>query len=90
MSAAQPSTTGLAVGEADEGGHHGLSSMAILCTVMLAAAAGAALLLVGAHRAPRIWSHVSTIDRATVCPGSTVACRGTGLPPAWEFSVIRC
>ncbi|RYC14579.1 hypothetical protein [Nocardioides zhouii] len=68
---------------------HSLGSMVMLCFAMLAATAGALLLLfLGLRRRPRVWAHRPTVPTAGT-PWAT-ARLGTGPPYAWNFSVIRC
>lgn len=72
----------------DGGDGHNLSGMVMLCLAMLAATAGALLLLrLGVRRMPRVWAHLP----APISVTRWVTTRlGTGPPPLWEFSVIRC
>lgn len=68
------------------GNVHNMGDMVMLCVVMLVAAAG--WLLLGLRRIPRVWAHLPVaLDTVTTWVTSR---RGTGPPPAWEFSVIRC
>lgn len=72
---------------ADRSGH-GLGGMVVLCAVMLAAAALGlpALLVVRLVRRVRLVRLARLAAR--IQPVRWV--RGTGPPPAWQFSVIRC
>jgi hypothetical protein len=73
----------------DGGDGHNLGSMVMLCFAMLAATAGALLLLLlGLHRKPRVWAHRPTVP--TTVSRWVTARRGTGPPYVWQFSVIRC
>ena len=73
----------------DEGDGHSLGSMVMLCFAMLAAAAGALLLLLlGLRRKPRVWAYRLPTP-ATVTRWVT-ARLGSGPPYVWNFSVIRC
>ena len=66
----------------------GMGSMVMLCFAMLVATAGALLLLLlGVRRMPRVWAH---LPAPTTVTGWVTARLGTGPPPVWEFSVIRC
>ena len=66
-----------------------MGSMVMLCFAMLAATAGALLLLLlGVRRMPRVWAHLPTAP--TSVTGWVTARLGTGPPPVWEFSVVRC
>ncbi len=89
--AAEPATGTTAVRtEADRGSGsgHDMAGMAMLCVVMLAGAALTLLVLlaVGVRR---------PLLPATFAPAAVRArvqrrVRGTGPPPVWQFSVIRC
>lgn len=81
--------TGNPAGLVPDGGNGSdMGSMVMLCFAMLAATAGALLLLVlGVRRMPRVWAH---LPAPTIVTRSVTARLGTGPPPAWEFSVIRC
>jgi hypothetical protein len=73
----------------DEGGGHSLGSMVMLCFAMLAATAGALLLLLlGLRHVPRVWAHCRLAP--TTVPRWVTARLGTGPPYVWQFSVIRC
>ncbi|MEQ7846969.1 hypothetical protein [Nocardioides kribbensis] len=73
----------------DGGGGHNMGSMVMLCFAMLAATAGALLLLLlGLRHIPRMWAHRTAVP-TTVAKWVT-ARRGTGPPYVWQFSVIRC
>ncbi|MDR7253372.1 hypothetical protein J2X46_002357 [Nocardioides sp. BE266] len=69
-------------------GGHSLGSMVMLCFAMLAATAGALLLLLlGLRYKPRVWDAL----RAPTTVARWVTARlGTGPPYVWQFSVIRC
>lgn len=72
-----------------KGEGHSLGSMVMLCFAMLAATAGALLLLLlGLQRAPRVWAHRPTTP--TSVTKWVTARLGTGPPYVWQFSVIRC
>ena len=77
-----------AAGSGEDGGHD-MGGMVMLCAAMLAATAAALLLLtLGTRRTPRFWALLPT---ATTSTTRWVTSRlGTGPPPVWEFSVIRC
>lgn len=65
-----------------------LGDMVMLCVAMLAAVAGALLVLLRRLRyLPRVWAHLP--GPITVTKRITTR-QGTGPPPVWEFSVIRC
>ncbi|VXB27338.1 DUF6153 family protein [Nocardioides sp. AX2bis] len=73
-----------------EGGGHDMGGMVMLCAAMLAATAAALLLLaaLGTRRTPRFWALLPTAATSTT---RWVTSRlGTGPPPVWEFSVVRC
>lgn len=73
----------------DGGDGHNLGSMVMLCFAMLAAAAGALLLLfLGLRRKPRIRAHRP--GALTTVTKWVTARLGTGPPYVWNFSVIRC
>ena len=100
----EPGTASYAAGHgAGEGAHHGSGDgsdhgeglphhgggVVMLCLAMLAAAAGVLLALAALrHRAPPVWAEL----RAAVARRVTARARpgGTGPPPVWEFSVVRC
>lgn len=71
------------------GGGHDMGGMVMHCAAMLAATVAALLLLVlGLRRVPRFWALLPTAVTTTT---RWVTSRlGTGPPPVWEFSVIRC
>lgn len=72
-----------------KGDGHSLGSMVMLCFAMLAATAGALLLLLlGLHRQPLVWTHRPTVP--TSVTQWVTARLGTGPPYVWQFSVIRC
>lgn len=72
-----------------EGHGHSLGSMVMLCFAMLAATAGALLLLLlGLRRQPRVWAHRPAVP--TTVTQWVTAQLGTGPPYVWQFSVIRC
>ncbi|MCM3515148.1 DUF6153 family protein [Nocardioides sp. P86] len=75
----------------DEGGGHDMGGMVMLCAAMLAATAAALLLLaaLGTRHTPRFWALLPTAA-TTVTTGWVASRLGTGPPPVWEFSVIRC
>lgn len=74
---------------AGEGGGHDMGGMVMLCAAMLAATAAALLLLVlGLRRVPRFWALLPTA--VTTMTRGVTSRPGTGPPPVWEFSVIRC
>lgn len=87
---AAASVPAIASGSAHEGADrsgHGLGGMVVLCAVMLAAALGLlALLVVPLVRRVRFVRLARLAPR--IQPVRWV--RGTGPPPAWQFSVIRC
>ena len=63
--------------------------MVMLCFAMLAATAGALLLLLlGLHRKPRVRAHRLVV--LTTVTRWVTARLGTGPPYVWQFSVIRC
>lgn len=71
------------------GGSHDMGSMVMLCAAMLAAAAAGLLALRALRRGfPPSW----TIARSTPGPRAPAWFTpvGTGPPPVWRFSVIRC
>jgi hypothetical protein len=73
----------------DDGGGHSMGSMVMLCFAMLAATAGALLLLLlGLRHVPRVWAH--RIPEPTTVIRWVTARVGTGPPYVWNFSVIRC
>ena len=73
----------------DGGDGHSMGSMAMLCFAMLAATAGALLLLfLGVRRRSRVWAHRPTAPVAVTRWVS--AGLGAGPPYVWQFSVIRC
>ena len=68
---------------------HSLGSMVMLCLTMLAATAGALLLvLLGLRRRPRAWAHRLTAP--TTVTRWVAARLGAGPLSVWQFSVIRC
>lgn len=72
-----------------EGHGHSLGSMVMLCFAMLAATAGALLLLLlGLRLQPRVWAHRPAVS--TTVTQWVTARLGTGPPYVWQFSVIRC
>jgi hypothetical protein len=87
---AAASVPAISSGSAHEGADrsgHGLGGMVVLCAVMLAAALGLlALLVVPLVRRVRFVRLARLAAR--IQPVRWV--RGTGPPPAWQFSVIRC
>jgi len=71
-----------------DNGHHP-GSMVMLCVAILAAVAGALLLLLlGLLRIPRVRAHL--LATPVALHRWATARLGTGPPPVWEFSVIRC
>lgn len=87
--AAREADAGMASTAPDSGDRHHMGSMVMLCVSMLAAAAGALLLLfLGLRRKPRVWAHRLAVP-ITVTRWVT-ARLGTGPPYVWNFSVIRC
>lgn len=98
--AAPPSRAGLAVDDraapamslpaatGHGGTNGGPGELVSLCVALLAAAAGAFLVLLALRRAPRMWAVVCSAitKRITGC----IQLAGTGPPPVWKFSVIRC
>ncbi len=76
-------------GEHDSG-HGGAGHDAVmLCVAMLAAAAGMLLALAGLrHRAPPVWAELPAALALRVTARARPG--GTGPPPVWEFSVVRC
>lgn len=85
---ADPSGDGSGSGE---GGGHDMGGMVMLCAAMLAATAAALLLLaaLGTRHTPRFWALLPTAVTTTTT-GWVTSRLGTGPPPVWEFSVIRC
>lgn len=80
---------GMSGTEPQKGEGHSLGSMVMLCFAMLAATAGALLLLLlSLRRRPSAWVH-RVIVPVTVTKWVT-AQLGTGPPYVWQFSVIRC
>lgn len=74
----------------DTGGTgHGMGDMVMLCVAMLTAAATLLALLVLVRRVPRLWA-VLRPAAARFRPTSWLNPTGTGPPPVWQFSVIRC
>lgn len=74
--------------EPGDGGVPGMGDMVVLCGVMLAAVAGTLLLLETSRRSPCPWAltrlaHAHPLVTRPRPPG-------TGQPPVWRFSVIRC
>lgn len=73
----------------DSGDGHSVGSMVMLCFAMLAATAGALLLVLPVRRRrPRARAQRRTAP-TTVAPWVTTRL-GTGPPYVWQFSVIRC
>ena len=66
-----------------------LGDMLMLCVSMLAAAATLLELLAWGRRAPA-WRAVVRPAAAHLHPASWLPPAGTGRPPTWQFSVIRC
>lgn len=75
---------------APEGGNgHSMGSMVMLCVAMLAATAGALLLVfLGVRRRSRVWAPHPTLP-ASAARWAT-ARLGASPPYVWQFSVIRC
>jgi hypothetical protein len=70
-------------------GEPGISHMVLLCVAMLAAAAGTLLALRALiRRAPRVWAVLRRAPSRRIT--GWLPSTGTGPPPVWEFSVIRC
>ena len=66
-----------------------LGHMVLLCVATLAAAAGTLLALRSLiRRAPRVWAVLRRASSRRITGWLTPT--GTGPPPVWEFSVIRC
>lgn len=76
------------VGDAGGPGHS-LGDLVMLCVAMLAAAATLLGLLTFIRRIPRLWAVLATAT-THFRPTSWMNPTGTGPPPAWQFSVIRC
>lgn len=73
----------------DRGNGHNMGGIVMFCVAMLAAAAGALLLLtLGLRRSPRVWAPLPTAF-TTVSRWVTARLEAEP-PPVWEFSVIRC
>ena len=89
MSPATGEHAGMSSTAPDGGEGHTVGGMVMLCFAMLAATAGALLLLlVGLRHSPRVWAHWFTAP-TTVARWVTDRL-GTGPPYVWQFSVIRC
>jgi uncharacterized protein DUF6153 len=94
MSASHADTAGVRTTEVaaapDGGNGHDMGDMVMLCVSMLAAAAVTLLLLLAlTRRIPRSWTRQRPAPPVRLT--RWVAARlGTGPPPVWEFSVIRC
>jgi hypothetical protein len=70
-------------------GDRGMGHMVLLCVAMLAAAAGTLLALRALiRRAPRVWAVLRRAPSRRIT--GWLPSTGTGPPPVWEFSVIRC
>jgi len=70
-------------------GERGMGHLVLLCVAMLAAAAGTLLALrFPIRRAPRVWAVLRRVPSRRITGWLTPT--GTGPPPVWEFSVIRC
>jgi hypothetical protein len=70
-------------------GNQGMGHMVLLCMAMLAASAGTLLALPSLiRRAPRVWAFLGSAPVHRITGWLTPT--GTGPPPVWEFSVIRC
>lgn len=85
-----PATDIQAADSGDAGGpNHSLGDMLMLCVAMLAAAGTMLGLLAFIRRVPRLWAMLR--PAAThVRPTSWLNPTGSGPPPVWQFSVIRC
>lgn len=70
------------------GSGHDMSGMVMLCVVMLAAVALTLLALLVAGTVRRLLP--TAFRPAAACERIIQWVRGTGPPPVWEFSVIRC
>lgn len=70
------------------GSGHGLHHAAMTCVFMLAAAGALLLVLLVLRRVPRSWVRSAPAVRSPRRPPLLRV--GTGPPPVWEFSVIRC
>ena len=70
-------------------GDRGLGHVVLLCVAMLAAAAGTLLALRSLiRRVPRVWAVLRRAPGRRITGWLTPT--GTGPPPVWKFSVIRC
>lgn len=87
---APPAHDSTGSGDGGAGGTgHVLGDMVMLCVAMLAVAATLLALLAFIRRVPRLWA----VLRPAVTrfrPTGRLTPTGTGPPPVWEFSVIRC
>lgn len=89
MSPATGEHAGMSSTAPDDGGGHSMGSMVMLCFAMLAATAGALLLLLlGLRHIPRVWAHRTAVPTTVI--RWVTARLGTGPPYVWSFSVIRC
>ena len=82
-----PTAAGNSV-HADSGSGHDMASMAMLCVVMLAAAALTLLVLIVTGVLRRLLP--AAFQPAVVRERALQRVRGTGPPHEWQFSVIRC
>ena len=71
------------------GSEHSLGDVVMLCVAMLVAAATLLWLLNLLRRVPRMWAVLRPFA-TPVRPASWLIPTGTGPPPMWQFSVIRC
>lgn len=69
---------------------HGTGDLAMWCVVMLAAAAIGLLLAFVLRRVPPTGRLTARTRLRSILVGLTPSVAGTGPPPVWEFSVIRC
>lgn len=81
-------TVGPTVVGSDDGPGHGTGTMMMLCGSMLASAGALLLALFAWRRPPRVWARLRSYALGAAPP--TARIWGTGPPPVWEFSVIRC
>lgn len=74
----------------DDGGPgHSPGDVMMLCAAMLVVAGALLGLLARLRRVPRLWA-VLRPALTYFRPTARAARGGTGPPPAWQFSVIRC
>lgn len=87
MGIGEPSSV-MKASETSSDGRHGMVDMVVLCVAVLAGAVALLLSIALLCRRPRRWDPTGAL-RTTLT--SFVPSRvGTGPPPAWQFSVIRC